>query len=173
MAQPILPADRTTSLARNTVHEQYEGKALGFYMLNNLVPIVLNVRQPGGTHIKGVLLWDRVAQKHIPYSDLGLMEKDCQKVYTFNIRHYIKCFLPKKVGSDNAPTEPYTYNLCQRCGVAIADGNGVLVKKISKRSYRRNAYIYQPQRTLQDDTGTDNIVSYQERANTCKTPNHS
>lgn len=170
-----LEASTTTALVRNTVHEQYEGRALGVYVLNQLCPIILNVRQPGGSHKQVILLWGDKTQKWIPFSDLGWVDKNCIKVYTFNIRHYITCYLPSQVGSDSQPTLPYTYNLCQVCGAAISDDYGRLVHQIINRRYRANMYVYMPTEALQEDTGTGQLFDYQERAISCKpkTSNHT
>ena len=165
----MIDAETSTTLVRNTVHQQYTGRALGFYVLNHLVPIVLNVRQPGGTHKRVILLWGKKTQKFIPFKDLGWVTKQCIKVYGFNIRHYVTCHLPAQVGSDSQPTTPYTYNLCQKCGVAIADDNKSIVRQIINRSYRADMYAYMPTKALQEDEGRGILFNYQERAITCRT----
>lgn len=170
MSSGTLEAETTTNLFRNTVHQQYNGgRALGFYMLNHLVPIILNIRQPGGTNKRGLLVFGDKTQKFIPFHDLGWVDKNCVRVYTFNIRHYITCYLPAQVGSNNQPTEPYTFNLCNYCNARVADDNGELIRQIAKRGYRRDMYIYQPVGSLQEDSGPEEMFNYQDRVISCKT----
>lgn len=164
MSSGILEAQTTTGLYRNTVHQQFNGgRALGFYMLNHLVPIALNVRQPGGTNKKAILVFGDKTQKFVPFKDLGWVDVNCIKVYTFNIRHYVTCYLPRQVGSDNQPTEPYTFNLCNYCNARVADDNGEIIRQIVKRGYRADMYIYQPTGSLQNDEGPDDMFNYQDR----------
>lgn len=152
----LLEARTTTDLVRNTVHQQYTGRALGFFMLNHLVPIIIHVRQPGGTHKSAILVWGDSTQKYIPFEDLGEISKDCLKVFLFNVRHYVKCYL------NNDNQEPYTYNLCKFCGAKIRDSKGY-VRQIAKRKYRADMYIYQPTKALQNEANAQPAFSYQER----------
>src|SRR5690606_12955278 len=108
--------------------------------------------------------WGDKTQKYVPFRDLGWIVKDCIKVYTFNIRHYVTCHLPEQVGSDNQPTYPYKFNLCQKCGAAVSDGRGHLIRQIIKRSYRGDSYAYMPTNALQEESGMGQIFNYQERA---------
>lgn len=158
MTRVVLDATTTASLERTTVHQQFNGEALGVMVLNHLVPIVLNVPQIGGGYCTRVLVWKRLTQKHIPYRDLGEIEACCMKVIGFNLRHYIKCYL------SSPDPEPYTYNLCQKCNVAINDDNGHTLGKIAYRKYRRNRYIYRPCEALQDEAGAEDVFGYQDRA---------
>lgn len=166
MGGVLLGAQNNTGFSRTTVHQQYNGEALGFFMLNHLVPIVLNVRQPGGTYKKVILVWRKLTQKYIPYSDMGIIEKCCRRVFLFNIRHYLKCYLPTAIDLNGDPTEPFTYNLCQKCGASVVDGHGHTLQYITRRSYRGDSYIYRTSNRLQNDTSGLNI-GYQERAETC------
>lgn len=158
MARVVLDAATSASLERTTVHQQFNGEALGMMVLNHLVPICLNVPRIGGGYVTRVLVWKKLTQKHIPYRDLGEVEVCCKKVIGFNIRHYLKCYL-------NAPNpEPYTYNLCQICNASVQDSSGHTIGKIASRKYRRDRYIYRPCESIQDETGGDGPFAYQERA---------
>lgn len=161
MTSGTLEAITSTQLVRNTVHEQYEGRALGFFMLNQLVPIVLNIPLPGNQHVKAILVWGNNTQKYVPFTDLGLVSKECIRVFLFNIRHYVKCYL------NSGSTEPYTYNLCKFCGAEIHDDNNGYIRQIAKINYRANMYIYQPTKALQNDTGIGDLFNYQERGQSC------
>lgn len=169
MSSGILEAETTTGLVRNTVHQQYNGRALGFYMLNHLVPIILNIRRPGGTTYRGLLLWGDKTQKYVPFRDLGWVEKKCIKVYTFNVRHYITCYLPSQIGSDDQPTIPYTYNLCNYCGARVVDDGGQIIRQIVQRGYRKDMYVYMSTGALQNEEGPDTLISYQDRVISCRT----
>lgn len=163
MASGLLEARTSTQLVRNTVHEQYEGRALGFYMLNQLVPIVINVPLPGKQHKQAILVWGQSTQKFIPFSDLGKVSEECVKVFLFNVRHYTQCYLPNK----DDGSQPYTFNLCKFCDVSVKDANKNLLKQIVTIDYRANMYIYQPTKALQNKAGTDNLFSYQEKGQSC------
>lgn len=168
MSSGVLEAETTTGLYRNTVHQQFNGGgALGFYMLNHLVPISLNIRQPGGKSKKAILVFGDKTQKFVPFKDLGWVDVNCIRVYNFNIRHYVTCYLPAQVGSDNQPTEPYTFNLCNYCNARVADDKGEIIRQIVKRSYRADKYIYQPTGALQEDSGPEEMFNYQDRVISC------
>ena len=155
----ILEPTTSTVMTRTTVHRQYNGKAFGFYMLNNMVPIVLNIRKPGKVHYRAVLVYGRKTRNKSPYSDLGLMTKECQRVFLFNVRHYVKCYLPAQMGSDGNPTQPYTYNLCQYCGASVKDDNNRLLQQIATLSYRVDSYLWKAKGVLQSPTGPGQLFT--------------
>lgn len=149
MARVVLDSATATPLERTTVHNQFDGKAFGFRMLAKTVPIVLHVRVPGGSLKRAVLVFGANTQSHVPYKDLGEVDICCRKVYTFNIRHYIQCFVPSGNGS-------YTWNQCRVCGAAIVDDTGKhSFQQMSKRKFRRNRYIYRAAKTLQSGNNTE------------------
>lgn len=157
-----LEAVNSTALRRTTVHHQFNGRAFGVPILDKLAPIVLNIRIPGYQFQRSVLMFDKVTRKDIPYEDLGELQKCCIKVYAFNIRHYLKCYI------NGGDTGPYTFNECKRCGVGITDDSGHAISQKNHRKYRRDRFIYQSCGVLQEDTGSGEIFDYQERAiNAC------
>lgn len=156
MSRVVLEAQTTTALERITVHGQYNNQALGFFLLNNLVPITVNVRLPGPSYKQVIVVFGPKNHKYSPYADLGLMEKCCKKVYTFNIRHYVKCYL-------NAPNpEPFTYNLCQVCGASVTDDKGHTIQSIVKRSYRADKFVWRAKDALQAATGKEPVFTHHE-----------
>lgn len=143
MSRVVLEAASSTPLERTTVHNQFDNRAFGFRMLTKTVPITLYITPPGG-YKKVVLVFGQKVQSHVPYKDLGLVDLCCRKVYTFNIKHYIKCFVP------NNPNGAYTWNKCSICGASITDGTGKhSVQQMSRRKYRKNRYIYRSNKTIQ------------------------
>lgn len=154
MGKVVLDAGTTSALDRITVHSQYNNWAFGFTLLNNLVPIVINIRKPGPHYQRAILVFGEKKRERSPYEDFGIVEKCCRKVYTFNIRHYIKCYL-------NAPNpEPYTFNLCQVCGASIVDDNGHTIQNTVTRSYRPDKFVWKAQDALQDEAGASQIFNH-------------
>lgn len=158
----VLQSSTTSAMTRITVHGQYNHKAFGFFLLNNLIPIVLNVRRPGPHYERVVLMFGPRLQAHTPYEDLGMVERECRKVFAFNIRHYVKCYLPSTAGSDGQPTMPFTYNLCQACGASVVDGRGQLLQRILKRSYRADKYVWRANNSLQNTAGSQPVFNHHE-----------
>lgn len=158
----LLEGTPSRGFSRTTVHQQYNRKAFGLFMFGRLMPIVLNIKRPGNLYIKGVLIFGDNPHHHSPYKDLGLAEVCCENVFAFNVRHYIKCFLPQVIDSNGDPQIPYTYNLCQVCGASIVDSNGHSISSIMKREFRRNAYIWRPNKVLQEPSSrTTPLQTYQ------------
>lgn len=147
MSRVIIEASSSTPMTRTTAHNQFDGRVFGMRVLTRTVPIVLNMKQPGNI-LKGILLFGPATSRNVLYKDLGKVEKCCRQVYTFNIRHYTKCYL------DSESEEPYTWNECKKCNVSIQDGKHT-VSKMTKRSYRRNRYIYRADKTLQGCTNEE------------------
>lgn len=161
MAGVLLEANSSTPLTRTTVHNQFDGRAFGFRMLARVVPIVLNIKAPGGSITKAVLVFGAKVQSHVPYYDLGKVDLCCRKVYTFNIKHYLKCFVPHN------PNGAYTWNQCQICNASIVDDTGKhSVQQMSRRLYRKNRYIYRSNKTLQSGGNTE-IFTPQEGLPRC------
>lgn len=153
-----LEAVSSIPLKRNTVHEALDGKVFGVPFFNKVIPIRITYMIPGETLIHAVITYDKLTRKNLPYKDLGEMEKCCRKVYTFNIRHYLKCYL---TGDTDGP---YTFNLCQKCGIGIKDDKGHTMAQITSSKYRRDRYVYESGRVLQNKTGLNDMFDYQERA---------
>ena len=158
MGQTLEPVT-ATDLSRTTVHQQYNQKAFGLFLFGRLVPIVVTVRRPGNTYERGVVIFGPVAHKQSPYHDLGLKNVCCQQAFLFNIRHYVKCYIPAGV----VPEEdtPYMMNLCKVCGATVVDDCGRLISMLKSRSYRANAFIWKAPKVLQDAAGKDEIFTYQ------------
>lgn len=152
-----LEAVSSLPLRRDTVHEVLDGRVFGVPFFNKVIPIQITIKNPGETLVKAVISYDKVTQVNLPYEDLGEMEKCCKKVYTFNIRHYLKCYL---TGDTDGP---YTFNLCQKCGVGITDDRGHTMQQTTKRSYRRDRYIYESSKVLQDESGNKDLFNYENR----------
>lgn len=161
MSGGVLEATTSTALARSTVHAQYNRKALGVVLLNNLVPIVLNIKRPGGGHRRAVLVFGRNAHAKSPYQDLGIRKKCCRRVLKFNVKHYVKCYLPNVLGRNGEIHTPYSYNCCNYCGVQLKDACGHLVSITSTRSYNVDKYIYKAPTVLQS-CGTAEIFSFRK-----------
>lgn len=156
MADVVLKAETTTALKRMTVHGQYNRRAFGFHLLTNIVPIVLCVRQPGPHYKRSILIFGQKRRNRSPYEDFGIIETCCRKVYTFNIRHYVKCYL-------NAPNpEPFTFNLCQVCGATVTDQNGHTIQSIVKRSFRPDKFVWSAPKALQSDTGSSPAFNFHD-----------
>lgn len=162
MSRVLLDSATSMSMERTTVHQQFNGLAFGIMVIGKTIPIILHLRQPGGHYLRSVLVFGPKYRKRIPYKDLGEVEKCCKRVYTFNIRHFMKCYLPSATGSDGQPTEPYKWNNCQKCGVVITDDSNHTIGQLAKRKYRANRYIYRATNTLQDDTGAADLFTHQE-----------
>lgn len=160
MGRVVLESATTTALKRITVHGQYNHRALGFYVLSNLVPIVLNVREPGPSYRRVILVFGQRNHERSPFQDFGIRDICCQSVYAFNIRHYVQCFLPAQMGSDGQPTAPFTYNNCQYCGVTIHDAKGHTIQSIVSRSYRPDKFVYRAGESLQDEHGPDDLFKF-------------
>lgn len=156
MSGGVLEATTSTALVRTTVHAQYNGRALGVVLLNNLIPISLNVRQPGGSYKKARLIFGTKAHDTSPYKDYGLLKKCCRTVLLFNVQHYFKCYL-----TDNQEDGPYTYNCCRKCGATLADDCGHLVQVHNHRSYNVDKYIHKATGVLQSE-GTEDIFSFRK-----------
>lgn len=151
----VLDATTTTGLERITVHGQYNYRAFGFRLLNNLVPIVLNVREPGPVIRPVILVFGPKTRDRSPYKDFGLRDKVTKRVLAFNIRHYMKCYL-------NTPNpEPYTFNQCKVCGASIKDQVGNVLQSVTKRSYRPDKYVWRPTKHLQSE-GNNEIFKHHE-----------
>ena len=150
-----------TGLGRTTVHQQYNGKAFGLYMFGRLVPFVLTVRRPGNQYEKVVVMFGAPAHTHSPYRDLGLKRVCCRQVFAFNVRHYVKCYLPNAVAKNGRILTPYTFNLCENCGATMTDDCGHFISMTKSREYRRNAYIWKAAKVLQDHQGADEIFTHQ------------
>ena len=157
MSGGVLESATTTALNRTTVHAQYNGKALGVVMLNNLIPIVLTVAVPGAPAKKAVLLFGDVAHKYSPYKDYGVREKCCRRVLLFNVQHYLKCYLT----DDHSDDGPYTYDCCRKCGAVLKDGCKHLIQVNAKRSYNVDKFIYRAPAVLQS-TGNNELFKYQK-----------
>lgn len=155
MLEPVT----ATNLSRTTVHQQYNQKAFGLFLFGRLVPIVVTVKRPDNIYEKAVVMFGPVAHKQSPYKDLGFKNVCCQQAFLFNIRHYVRCYLPGSVeGSDDGP---YTMNLCKICGASVVDDCGRLISMLKSRKYRRNAFIWKASKVLQDQAGQDEIFTYQ------------
>jgi hypothetical protein len=152
MPSAVLDAAGSTSMRRLTVHSQYNSRAFGFFVLNNLVPIVLNLHRPGPSVQQAIVVFGPHTRERSPYHDLGWREVCCQKVFQFNIRHYVKCYLPASDQQD------YSYNLCRICGASIVDATGHTIQTIASRSYRPDIYVWRPRRVLQDQTTRHNFA---------------
>lgn len=148
-----------TDLSRTTVHQQYNQKAFGLFLFGRLVPIVVTVRRPGNVYEKSVIMFGPVSHKYSPYKDLGFQNICCQQAFLFNIRHYVKCYLPGSV--EGSESGPFTFNLCQKCGASVIDDCGRLISMLKSRKYRRNAFIWKASKVLQDQAGQDEIFTYQ------------
>ena len=160
MSRVVIDSATTTPMSRTTVHNQFDGRAFGFRMLTRTVPIVLNILGPGNTCKSGVLVFGGKAHECVPYTDLGNMEKCCRRVYTFNVKHYLKCF----IGTSGT----YTWNQCTVCGASIKDGTGKhAVQQLAKLSYRGNRYIYRADKTLQPCSNKE-MFTYQEGLPVCE-----
>lgn len=149
----VLQSTTTNALTRITVHSQYNKRALGFFLLNNLVPITLNIRKPGGHYKRVILMFDPVLQDSSPYEDFGFVDRECRKIFTFNIRHYVQCFLPSGSGA-------FTYNLCQICGASVKDDLGQVLQQISRRRYRPDKYVWRADNSLQDRRGSEPVFKH-------------
>lgn len=156
-----LEASTTTGLERTTVHQQYNRKAFGVFFFGRLVPIVLTIKTPGNVYTPSVLMFGNRLHEHSPYVDLGVAEICCRQVFTFNVQHYLKCYLPNRIAPSGEILTPYTYNLCQWCGATIQDSNGHTVSTIMKREFRRNRYVWATDSALQDAAGPDEIFTFQ------------
>lgn len=156
----VLQSETTNALTRITVHGQYNHRAFGFFLLNNLIPIVLNVRKPGGHYRRSILMYTPVTRRNAPYEDYGMITTECAKVLTFNIRHYVKCYLYDS--ANGMPTGAFTYNQCFICGASVKDSNGRLLQQISRRSYRPDKYVWRPNSSLQNKTGEQPIFTHHE-----------
>lgn len=161
MGRVVLDAATSAPMTRTTVHNQFDGRAFGFRMLTKIVPIILNIKLPGGDIEHAVLVFGPKVQSHIPYKDLGKVDLCCRKVYTFNIKHYIKCFVPNNVNG------AYTWNKCTVCGASIVDDTGKhSIQQMSRRKYRKNRYIYRAGKTLQSGSNVE-IFTPQEGLPRC------
>lgn len=158
MSEAVLDATTSTAMTRTTVHAQYNGRALGVVMLNNLIPIVLDIPKPGRKAYKAVLVFGRRAHKNSPYEDLGVRRKCCRRVLTFNVQHYTKCYLTDDHGAD----APYTYNCCRKCNAVLKDACNHLVQVNNVRSYNVDKFIYKAPHALQE-AGPSALFKFQER----------
>lgn len=149
----VLQSTTSTALKRTTVHAQYNGKALGVVMLNNLVPIVLNVVVPGGYIKKSVLVFGKKAHNESPYEDFGVRRKCCRQVLLFNVLHYTKHYLTSDMEG------PYTFNCCRQCGVSLKAACDHLVQFTRRREYSVDKYIYRASRVLQSP-GSSELFTY-------------
>lgn len=161
MSGGVLAATTTTALARATVHQQYNGRAFGVRMLNNLIPIVLHIRQPGGGFSNSILVFDKLAHRHVPYKDYGIRKKCCRRVLLFNVNHYYKCYLPTHIGADGEVQTPYTFNRCEKCNVQLKDACGHLVSVTTMRQYNVDKFIYRAPAVLQS-SGKNELFKYQK-----------
>jgi hypothetical protein len=152
----VLEAATTTGLTRTTVHAQYNRKGLGVVMLNNLIPIVLHVTKPGRKAEPKILLFGGVNHATSPYQDLGTRNVCCRKVITFNVQHYVKCYLT----DDHTDDGPYTFNYCQKCGATLTDACNHLVQTNQSRKYNVDKFIYKADSVLQSD-GPDPLFNFQ------------
>jgi hypothetical protein len=156
----VLEATTSTALARTTVHAQFNRKALGVVLLNNLIPIVLKVDVPGQPAKRAILVFGPRAHKFIPYKDYGVRHKCCRRVLLFNVFHYIKCYLPTYTDSNDVEHEPYTYDCCRKCGAVLKDGCNHLIQVNARRSYNVDKFIYQAPSVLQEATNNE-LFKYQ------------
>lgn len=152
-----LEAEISTALTRTTVHAQYNRRALGVVMLNNLVPIILKVDIPGRNAKRVILVFGKRAHRTSPYKDFGVRRKCCRRVLLFNVQHYIKCYLTE----DHGPDAPYTYDCCQKCGAVLKDGCNHLVQVNNVRQYNVNKFIYRASEVLQSP-GSSELFNYQK-----------
>ena len=157
----MLDAVNSTALTRTTVHQQYNQRAFGLFMLGKLVPITLHIKTPGPAYKNAFLMFGENLHVDSPYKDLGIEQVCCKQVYNFNINHYVKHYLPSAIGEDGHITTPYTFNHCNVCGASIQDSNGHSISFIMKREYRKNKFIWATDEALQDDAGEDHIFIYQ------------
>lgn len=160
MSRVVLGSETTTRLERTTVHTKYEGRAFGMYILSRHIPFSFNVRVPGQRTIKAIIVFGKSAHIKPMHKDYGVIEKKYQRVYTFNIRHYLTCYLPNVMGNNGEITTPFTYNLCIHCGAQLRDGADRLVSEMIHRLYRPDKYIWQPKKTLQDRNGAESVFSH-------------
>lgn len=156
-----LEATTSTALTRTTVHAQYNRKALGVVMLNNLVPIVLKVDIPGRDAKRVVLVFGKRAHLTSPYHDLGVRRKCCRRVLLFNVQHYVQCFLPSYVDDEGVTHTPYQYNCCNKCGAVLKDGCNHLIQVNNVRQYNVNKFIYRASAVLQSP-GNSELFNYQK-----------
>lgn len=161
MSKVVLTGETTTGLQRTTVHTKYEGRAFGMYVLGRHIPFSFNVRVPGRRSVKAIIVFGKSAHIKPMHSDYGVVEKKYQRVYTFNIRHYLQCYLPNVMGSDGQLTTPFTYNECEFCQASIHDADQLLAEMIH-RTYRPDKYIWQAKDTLQDAAGDEPVFSHHE-----------
>lgn len=157
-----LEATTTTAMSRTTVHAQYNGRALGVTILNNLIPIVLNVPQPGQKTFPAILMFVPAAHRHSPYKDYGVRRKCCRKVLMFNTLHYFKCYLPNTQGEIDEENGPYTYNSCRHCGTTLKDDCGHLIQVTERRRYNVDKFIYRAPAVLQSTGRNEIFEKYQE-----------
>lgn len=160
MSRTVLTGETTTRLERTTVHTKYEGRAFGMYILSRHIPFRFNVRVPGNRIVQGIIVFGKTAHVKPMHEDYGVIEKKYQRVYTFNIRHYLTCYLPNTMGSNGEITQPFTYNLCTHCGASLTDDANRLVGEMIHRQYRPDKYIWQPKQTLQDTNGAEPVFSH-------------
>lgn len=153
-----LEAATSTALARTTVHAQYNGKALGVVMLNNLVPIVLHVPKPGRPAYRAVLNFGGVNHKHPAYKDLGVRRKCCRQVIRFNLIHFTKCYLTDDHGED----APYSFNQCRKCSARLKDACGHIVQVNKVRRYNVDKYIFKAATVLPGES-VGQLFEYQIR----------
>jgi hypothetical protein len=150
----VLDATTSTALDRTTVHAQYNGRALGVVMMDNLIPIVLHVTKPGRKAYPAVLTFGGKHHKHSPYEDYGVRRKCCRQVILFNAFHYTKCYL------DGGDSGPYTYNNCRKCHATLKDACGHIVQVNKVRSYNVNKFVFKASAVLQND-GNGQLLEYQ------------
>jgi len=144
-----LPAVQTTALKRTTAHEANGAGVVGIKLCGVNIPLAFPISSCGIKKYVFIADGSRPYKK-LKYRDLGVGKECCRKVLRFNIDHYYKCYLPSTLGINGSVTEPYEYNHCRKCNIALKDDCGHLIAWTNTREWRRDRYIYAPEEFLQD-----------------------
>ena len=137
------PTASNSCLTRINSKKQFNyAKVLSVNIMGRQVPIVCNVRLSSQGGKRGPVFYGGTpAHKCFLYEDVQ-HSVCCRKVIKFNIDHYIKCYLPGRLGTNDAITTPYTFNHCRKCDVSVEDKCGKTLGFSNTRYWRNGILIY-------------------------------
>lgn len=146
----VAPIVGSSKLSRINSKKQFNyANILSVNIMGRRVPIVCQIRlTPRLT--KRVIINSGAPIKHKCFVYDEVYHKACcRKVIRFNINHYMKCYLPGRLGTNGAITTPYILNHCKKCNVSIVDKCGRSVSFQKSRFWFNGTLIWKAPKVIQ------------------------
>lgn len=159
VCETLAPADNTTCMRQMNSKEQFNyASVLGINIMGNTVPVIYNV-----LNMPGIVFYNGSRKHRYFRYDDNRYSACCRLVMKFNIDHYTKCYLPGRLGTNDAITTPYEFNHCKKCNATVTDKCGNMLAISRTRHWTNSNVVWRACKVRQscDDCG-NSYPAYEE-----------